>query len=80
VQDPFVVCRVFDHPRGMDLDSEFRALSDVGEGDAAGDDSDDKANEGTQQLKGAGASSSDGACAGAEQGDASRFMATQATI
>jgi hypothetical protein len=73
MQAPFVVCRVFDCPRGMDLDSEFGAFSDVDEGDYADDDFDDKANEGTQQLKGAGASSS------AEQGYASHSMATQAT-
>jgi len=77
VQAPFVICRVFDCPIGMDLDSEFGDLSDVDEGDAVGDNSDDKANEGTQQLKGHKTSSN--ADAGAEQGDASHFMATQAT-
>jgi hypothetical protein len=63
----------------MDLDSEFGALSDVDEGDVADDDSDDKANEGTQQLKEAGTSSSAGVGVGVEQGDASHSMATQAT-
>jgi len=78
VQAPFVVCRIFDCPRGMDLSSEFGALSEIDEGDVAGDDSDDKENEGTQQFKGPGTSSSAGA--GAEQGDGSHFMATQATL
>jgi hypothetical protein len=62
----------------MDLDSELWALSDVDEGDVVGDDSDEKANEGTQQLKGVGTSYS--ADASAQQGDALHFMATQATF
>jgi len=35
----------------MNLDAEFGALSDVDEGDATGDDSDDKMNEVNQELK-----------------------------
>lgn len=76
MQAPFVVCRVFDCPPAMDLGAEFGALSDVEEGDAAGDDSDV-----TRKLKGAGAGagSSDGGGA-AEQGDASHFTDFQGSL
>ena len=65
------VCRGFDCPPGMDLDAEFRVLSDVKEGNVAGDDS-----YVAQKPKGAGS----GARAAVEQGDASNFTAFQGTL